>query len=129
MRACFRESPKMRPKKTGIDRLLAASHASMDGIAATFREEAAFRQELAAGAVLVALLPLLDRSGLENAVMAGSLLLVLMVELLNTGIEKAIDRVGYEDHPLSKFAKDAGSAAVLVSLLNVPVTWGLILLG
>ena len=129
MRICFRESPKMRPKKTGIDRLLAAIHASTDGIAATFREEAAFRQELAAGAVLVALLPLLDRSGLENAVMAGSLLLVLMVELLNTGIEKAIDRVGYEDHPLSKFAKDAGSAAVLVSLLNVPVTWGLILLG
>ena len=79
--------------------------------------------------MLVALLPLLHRSGLENAVMVGSLLLVLMVELLNTGIEKAIDRVGYEDHPLSKLAKDAGSAAVLVSLLNVPVTWGLILLG
>lgn len=118
----------MRPKKTGIARILAASQASVDGLVSTFREEAAFRQEVAAGIVLLAVLPALHRSGLENAVMVGSLLLVLMVELLNTGIEKAIDRVGYEDHPLSKFAKDTGSAAVLVSLVNVPVTWGLILL-
>ncbi len=119
----------MRPKMTGIARLIAASQGSVDGLAATFREEAAFRQELGAGVILLAVLPTLHRSGLENAVMVGSLLLVLMVELLNTGIEKAIDRVGYEDHPLSKFAKDAGSAAVLISLVNVPVMWGLILLG
>lgn len=119
----------MRPKKTGIDRLIAASRASAEGLAATFREEAAFRQELAAGVVLLVVLPTLHRSGLENAVMVGSLALVLVAELLNTGIEKAIDRVGYEDHPLSKFAKDAGSAGVFVALLNVPVTWGLILFG
>lgn len=119
----------MRSRKTGIARLIAASQASMDGLAATFREEAAFRQELAAGAVLLVLLPTLHRSGLENAVMVGSLALVLVAELLNTGIEKAIDRVGYEDHPLSKFAKDAGSAGVFIALVNVPLTWGLILLG
>ena len=119
----------MRPKKTGISRLIAASAASRDGLAASWREEAAFRQEVAAGVVLLGVLPFLDRSGLENAVMFGSVALVLVAELLNTGIEKAIDRVGYEDHPLSKFAKDAGSAAVLVALINVPVMWGLILLG
>lgn len=119
----------MRPKKTGIARLMAASRASLDGLVATFRDEAAFRQEVAAGVVLLAVLPFLHRSGLENALMVASLMLVLMVELLNTGIEKAIDRIGYEDHPLSKFAKDAGSAAVLLSLLNVPLVWGLVLAG
>ena len=119
----------MRPKKTGIARVIDAGRHSLDGLATTWREEAAFRQECALGLLFLAALPFLERSGLENAVMVGSLLLVLMVELLNTGIEKAIDRVGHEDHPLSKFAKDAGSAAVMVSLLNVPLTWGLILLG
>ncbi len=119
----------MRPKKTGIPRVIDAGRHSLDGLATTWREEAAFRQECTLGLMFLAALPFLDRSGLENAVMVGSLALVLIAELLNTGIEKAIDRVGYEDHPLSKFAKDAGSAAVLVSLLNVPVMWGLILLG
>lgn len=128
MRRSVARSHTMRPKKTGIARILAASEASIGGLVATFRAEAAFRQELAAGALLLAVLPTLQRSGLENAVMVGSLLLVLIVELLNTSIEKAIDRVGYEEHPLSRFAKDAGSAAVLVSLLGVAATWGLILL-
>jgi diacylglycerol kinase (ATP) len=65
---------------------------------------------------------------LENAVLVGSLAAVLIAELLNTGVEKAIDRIDYDDHPLSKFAKDAGSAGVFIALVNVPVTWGLILL-
>ncbi len=118
----------MRPKKTGIPRIIDAGRHSLDGLAKTWQEEAAFRQECLLGMLFLLALPFLERNGLENAVMAGSLALVLIAELLNTGIEKAIDRVGYEDHPLSKFAKDAGSAAVLVSLINVPVTWGLILL-
>ena len=119
----------VRPKKTGMPRIIDAGRHSLDGLATTWREEAAFRQECALGLFFLAALPFLDRSGLENAVMVGSLALVLIAELLNTGIEKAIDRVGYEDHPLSKFAKDAGSAGVFVALVNVPVTWGLILLG
>ncbi len=119
----------MRPKKTGIPRIIDAGRHSLDGLATSWREEAAFRQECALGMLFLLTLPFLDRSGLENAVMVGSLALVLIAELLNTGIEKAIDRVGYEDHPLSKFAKDAGSAGVFVALVNVPVMWGLILLG
>lgn len=119
----------MRPKKTGIPRIIDAGKHSIEGLSATWREEAAFRQECALGLLFLAALPFLERTGLENAVMVGSLAAVLIAELLNTGIEKAIDRVGYEDHPLSKFAKDAGSAGVFVALVNVPVTWGLILLG
>jgi diacylglycerol kinase (ATP) len=119
----------MRPKKTGIPRIIDAGRHSLDGLATSWREEAAFRQECGLGMLFLLTLPFLDRSGLENAVMVGSLALVLIAELLNTGIEKAIDRVGYEDHPLSKFAKDAGSAGVFVALVNVPVMWGLILLG
>lgn len=119
----------MRPKKTGIARIIDAGVHSVEGLRASWREEAAFRQECALGVLFLASLPFLHRSGLENAVMVGSLLLVLIAELLNTGIEKAIDRVGYDDHPLSKFAKDAGSAGVFVALVNVPLTWGLILLG
>lgn len=119
----------MRPKKTGIPRIIDAGRHSLDGLSRSWREEAAFRQECALGALLLVALPFLQRSGLENAVMVGSLALVLVAELLNTGIEKAIDRVGYEDHPLSKFAKDAGSAGVFIALVNVPLTWGLILLG
>jgi len=119
----------MRPKKTGIPRIIDAGRHSLLGLAETWREEAAFRQECALGGLFLAALPFLHRSGLENAVMVGSLALVLIAELLNTGIEKAIDRIGYEDHPLSKFAKDAGSAGVFVALVNVPVVWGLILLG
>ena len=119
----------MRPRKTGIPRIIDAGRQSIAGLRATWREEAAFRQECALALLFLAALPFLGRSGLENALLVGSLLLVLIAELLNTGIEKATDRVGYDDHPLSRFAKDAGSAGVFVALVNVPVTWGLILLG
>ena len=118
----------MRPKKTGIPRIIDAGRHSIEGLIAIWKEEAAFRQECGLGLLFLATLPFLHRSGLENAVLVGSLAAVLIAELLNTGVEKAIDRIGYDDHPLSKFAKDAGSAGVFIALVNVPVTWGLILL-
>ena len=79
----------------------------------------------------IALVPLaiwLSDTGLERAVMVGSLFIVLVVELINSGLEAVVDRIGSEINPLSKTAKDVGSAAVLLSLLNVVVIWALILL-
>jgi diacylglycerol kinase (ATP) len=119
----------MRPKMMGIPRIIGAGRQSLEGLAESWRGEAAFRQECALGALFLAALPFLHRSGLENAVMVVSQALVLIAEPFNTGIEKAIDRIGCKDHPLSKFAEDAGSAGVFVALVNVPVMWGLILLG
>ena len=91
------------------------------------RREAAFRQELALCVVLVLAALWLGKNGVEWALMIGSLLLVLIVELLNSGIEAVVDRFGDELHELSGRAKDMGSAAVMISLLNVPVIWGLVI--
>ncbi|HSN73414.1 MAG TPA: diacylglycerol kinase, partial [Steroidobacteraceae bacterium] len=108
-----------RQKPTGLKRLLLATGHSWRGLVGAFREEAAFRQELALTVVLLPLGIWLGRTGVERALLIGSLLLVLIVELLNSGIEAVVDRVGLERHELSGLAKDMGSAAVLVSLLNV----------
>ena len=116
-----------RHKPTGLKRLILASGHSWRGFVGAFRAEAAFRQELA---LLIVLLPLgvwLGRTGIERALLVGALLLVLMVELLNGGIEAVVDRIGLERHELSGLAKDMGSAAVLVSLINVAVIWGFVL--
>jgi len=116
-----------RHKPTGLKRLILASGHSWRGFVGAFRAEAAFRQELA---LLIVLLPLgvwLGRTGIEKALLVGALLLVLMVELLNGGIEAVVDRIGLERHELSGLAKDMGSAAVLVSLINVAVIWGFVL--
>ena len=113
--------------RTGLARLGNALIYSMHGIASAFRHEAAFRQEGLLAAVLIPLAVLLDASGLARAVMIASVLLVLTVELLNSAIEAAVDRVSMEDHHLAKRAKDLGSAAVLLSLVNVAVVWGLAL--
>lgn len=100
---------------------------SFRGFAAAFRNEAAFRQELGLAVVLAPIGIWLGTTGVERALLVGSLLLVLMVELLNSGIEAVVDRVGLERHELSGMAKDIGSAAVFVSLMNVLVVWGLVL--
>ena len=116
-----------RQKPTGLKRLLLATGHSWRGLVGAFREEAAFRQELALTVVLLPLGIWLGRTGVERALLIGSLLLVLIVELLNSGIEAVVDRVGLERHELSGLAKDMGSAAVLVSLLNVAAIWGFLL--
>ena len=113
--------------RTGLPRLGNAFIYSMHGIASAFRHEAAFRQEVLLAAVLIPLALLLDATGLARAMMIASVLLVLIVELLNSAIEAAIDRISMEDHHLAKRAKDLGSAAVMLSLVNVAVVWGLAL--
>lgn len=107
----------------GIARIVAALRHSADGLMEAFRSEAAFRQELALCAVLIPLAVWLPVGGLERLLLIGSLIAVLVVELLNTAIEAVVDRVGLERHPLSKTAKDIGSAAVLLTLLMATGTW------
>jgi len=118
-----------KKQHTGLKRLYRATIYSGRGLAAAWRNEAAFRQEMILVAFLLPLALLLGGSGLERSLLTGSLLLVLIVELLNSGIEAAVDRHGSEHHPLSGLAKDLGSAAVFVALLNAVLTWTLILLG
>lgn len=115
--------------KTGWTRIRNALLYSMDGFAAALRNEDAFRQEAIVALVLVpvALAAPVPPSG--KAMMIASVLLVLMIELLNSGIEAVTDRVSLEDHVLAKRAKDMGSAAVLLSLINVPVVWLIVFFG
>lgn len=110
-------------KNTGIKRIVKAFGYSMEGLAASFREEAAFRQECLLAAVLLPLAAVFAPDRTSMALMMASVLLVLVAELLNSGIEAAVDRHGSEIHPLAKKAKDAGSAAVFVALANVVITW------
>ena len=109
-----------------LRRIVNATSYSLAGLAAAWRNEASFRQELILAIVLVPAGFWLGRTAVERALLVGSCLLVLAVELLNSGLEAAVDRIGSEPHPLSGRAKDLGSAAVLVSLLLVLVIWSLI---
>jgi len=109
--------------RTGLDRIVRAAGYSMDGLALAYRSESAFRQETWAAVLLLPAAFWLGRGWVEVALLAGSVLLVLIVELLNSGIEAAIDRVSYELHDLSKRAKDLASAAVLLSLLLCAGVW------
>lgn len=113
----------------GLQRIWRAGVYSRDGLLAAFRHEAAFRQELWLVVLLLPWALWLPASGLGKALMMASLLLVLIVELLNSAVEAAIDRISTERHPLAKRAKDLGSAAVLIALVNVPVVWLLVLFG
>jgi diacylglycerol kinase (ATP) len=113
--------------KTGLRRLISATDYSLSGFAAAARHEDAFRQELILAAVLVPLGLWLGASGVERALLVGSVLLVLIVELLNSAVEATVDRVSLENHSLAKRAKDIGSAAVMLSLANVAVVWLLVL--
>lgn len=115
--------------KTGLKRVWNALFYSMDGFRAAFTHEDAFRQEAILAAILIPLALLLPASGIGKALMVGSVLLVLIVELLNSSVEAAVDRISLENHLLAKRAKDIGSAAVFVSLVNVPVVWLLVLFG
>ncbi len=111
---------------TGLRRIVNATSFSLAGLLAAWRSEAAFRQELLLAIVLVPSGLWLGRTAVERALLVGSCLLVLAVELLNSGLEATVDRIGDEPHPLSGRAKDFGSAAVFVSLVLVLVIWSLI---
>jgi len=101
----------------------------MAGLKAVWTSEPAFRQEVLLCALLFPFGFWIAETGVERALLGGSLALVLIVELVNSGLEAAIDRIGADLHPLSKKAKDVGSAAVLLSLVNVVLVWGLVIFG
>ena len=109
----------------GIRHLVNATRFSMRGLSAAFRHEAAFRQELALVAVLLPAAFFVGSNALETAFLIAVSLLILIVELLNSGLESIVDRVGLERHPLSGRAKDMGSAAVFIALLCAFLTWTL----
>ncbi len=115
--------------KTGLRRVWNAFFYSMAGFAAAFKHEDAFRQEAILAVILIPLAFIFSASNVDRALMIASVLLVLIVELLNSALEATVDRVSIENHPLAKRAKDIGSAAVFVALLNTAIVWGLVLLG
>ena len=115
-------------RRNGLIRLINAIVYSWQGIKAAFTNEAAFRQEVFLTIVLLPLGFYLGDNGVERALLVSVILLVLIVELINSGIEAIVDRISTEHHELSGRAKDVGSAAVLLSLINATVVWVLILL-
>jgi diacylglycerol kinase (ATP) len=115
--------------KTGLRRVINAARYSIDGLVAAARNEDAFRQELILAAFFIPLAFWVGASGLERALLIGSVLLVLIVELLNSAIEATVDRISFENHRLAKRAKDIGSAAVMLSIVSAGLVWLLILAG
>lgn len=107
----------------GFRRVYHATRHSVAGLAAAFRHESAFRQECAAAVVMLPAAFLLGRGWVEVALLAGSVVMVLIVELLNSAVETVVDRVSPDLHPLSKRAKDIGSAAVMLALLTCAALW------
>jgi diacylglycerol kinase (ATP) len=116
------EAPTAQKRRTGLSRWLHALRYSLAGLRSALKEPA-FRQEAWLAMVLVPLAFVLGQNWAETALLAGSVVVVMVVELLNSGIEAAIDRIGPEWHDLSKRAKDMGSAAVLMSLLLCAGIW------
>jgi len=109
--------------QSGIRRLINAFFYSLSGLTMAFRHESAFRQEIALAVVLIPIACLLPVGAVDRVLLIASVLLVLIVELLNSSVEAAIDRISFDTHRLSKRAKDLGSAAVLVALALLLVTW------
>ena len=117
----------MKPGKTGIARIIDAAGYSMQGLKATYQHEAAFRQELFLLVILLPCAVYLAQNTFESAVLIGSLFMVLVAEILNSAIEAIVDLASPEKHELAGRAKDMGSAAVFLAMLNVAITWLLIL--
>lgn len=113
--------------RAGLIRIWRALIYSFAGLASAFRTESAFRLEVAGAAVLAVVAVALPSTLVQTALLLGALLLVLVVELLNSAVEAIVDRISLDDHELAKKAKDVGSAAVFVSLVNCAVVWGLVL--
>lgn len=114
--------------ETGLRRILSATRNSIAGFQAAIRHEDAFRQELILGAILVPAALFLGQTGVERALLVGSIFLVLIVELLNSAVEATVDRISFENHRLAKRAKDIGSAAVMLALATACAVWLLVLL-
>src|SRR5277367_3011778 len=116
-----------RNKPTGFTRLLRAFGYSFQGFRHTWREEAAFRQEVGLSLVLIPAGLYLGRSGIERAMLVSPMLMILVVEILNSAVEAVVDRSGIERHPLAGMAKDMGSAAVMLSFALLGTVWLLVL--
>lgn len=114
--------------KQGLTRLINALGYSRDGLAAAWKNEAAFREEVLLAIVTIPLAIVLGKTGIERALLIGAILLILIVEILNSGLEAVVDKASPEKHELAKRAKDMGSAAVLLSLINAAVIWACVLL-
>lgn len=113
--------------KQGLTRLINALGYSRDGLRAAWQNEAAFREEVMLAAVTIPLGLWLGHTGIEKALLVGSILFVLIVEILNSAVEAVVDKASPEKHELAKRAKDMGSAAVLLSLVNAAVIWACVL--
>lgn len=115
--------------KRGLWRLISALGYSRDGLLAAWQNEAAFRLEVLGAAIAIPLAFLLGKTGVERALMIGSVALILIAEILNSAIEAVVDKASPEKSELAKRAKDMGSAAVLLSLLNAAAVWACLLWG
>lgn len=113
--------------KQGLTRLINALGYSRDGIAAAWKNEAAFREEVLLAAVAIPLAFYLGKTGVERALLVGSIIFILIVEILNSAVEAVVDKASPEKHDLAKRAKDMGSAAVLFSLINAALIWACVL--
>ena len=122
------EAPDAQKHRHGLSRLWHAYRYSIQGLIAGWRESAAFRQEVLLAVVMLPASFWLGRTWVETALLAAAVVAVMVTELLNTGIEAAIDRISLDLHPLSKNAKDMGSAAQFVVLTLIAVVWAVILL-
>jgi len=118
-----------RDKQRGVTRVFRAFGASRQGLIGAYREEAAFRQELAFAVLVIPLGLWLGHTGVERALLIAPALLILIVELVNSAIEATVDRIGFERHALAGLAKDIGSAAVFMSFVLFFAVWLLVLLG
>lgn len=115
--------------KQGLTRLFNALGYSRDGLSAAWKNEAAFREEVLLAAIALPLAVVLGNNGVERALLIGSILLILIVEILNSAVEAVVDKASPEKHELAKRAKDMGSAAVLLSLITAAAIWASVLLG
>lgn len=113
--------------KKGLTRLWNALGYSRDGIAAAWHHEAAFREEILLATIAIPLAFYLGKTGVERALLLGSIILILIVEILNSAVEAVVDKASPEMHDLAKRAKDMGSAAVLFSLINAATIWACVL--
>ncbi len=113
--------------KQGLVRLFNALGYSRDGLAAAWKNEAAFREEVLLAIVAIPLAVFLGETGVDRALLIGSILLILIVEILNSGLEAIVDKASPEKHELAKQAKDMGSAAVLLSLISAATVWACVL--
>jgi diacylglycerol kinase (ATP) len=116
-----------KPDHKGLNHVFKAFSYSMQGLKAAWQFEEAFRLELFAMVVMLPAALWLGGNGIERALLVGSLLLVLIIELINSAVEAVVDRVGVEHHTLAGRAKDIGSAAVFMALVNVAVVWACVL--